>query len=151
MSSLRGPTIFGKRLRSASITSDVSSTDSVVWVIKESFSSFLTVSFHTSSGDSTRYIPLPVAVLAHRPFHFRVPGVTDENRFFTTTAGAGDFHMHFGHQRTGGIKHRQIAAFRFVTYCLRNTVCGENQDRAVRYFANLLNKDSPRSRRLSTT
>ena len=44
-------------------------------------------------------------------FDATCPLVTDENRFFTTTAGAGDFHMHFGHQRTGGIKHRQIAAF----------------------------------------
>src|SRR5699024_7882389 len=87
--------------------------------------------------------PFRVAVLTHRAFHFRVPGVTDENRFFATATSAGDFHMHFGHQRAGGVEYRQITAFRFVTYRLRNTVCGENQDCAVRHFANLLNKDSP--------
>lgn len=53
---LRGPTIFGKRLRSALITLDVLFTDSVVWVIKESFFLFLTVSFYTLFGDLTRYI-----------------------------------------------------------------------------------------------
>ncbi len=57
MSSLRGPTIFGKRARRASITSEVSSTESVVWVINDSRASFFTSSFSTSSGDSTRYIP----------------------------------------------------------------------------------------------
>lgn len=53
---LRGSIIFGKRLRSASIILDVLFIDSVVWVIKESFFSFLIVSFYISFGDSIRYI-----------------------------------------------------------------------------------------------
>ncbi len=41
--------------------------------------------------------------------------------------------------------------FCFVTYCLRNTVCGENQDRAVGTSLICSIKIAPRSRRLSTT
>ena len=50
--------------------------------------------------------------------------------------------MDFGHQRAGSVKNRQIAAFRLVAYGLRDAVGGENQDRAVRHFANLLDKNS---------
>ncbi|MNL38145.1 hypothetical protein D3C87_1603390 [compost metagenome] len=67
--------------------------------------------------------------------------MTNQDRFFTTTAGAGDFHMNFGHQRTGRVKHGEIATFCFVTNRLRHTVRGENQDRAVGHFADLLDKD----------
>ena len=49
--------ILGNRLFKASITSEVSSTDNVVCVIKQRLSSSFTFSFHTSSGDSTKYIP----------------------------------------------------------------------------------------------
>nr|WP_243411107.1 hypothetical protein [Salmonella enterica] len=87
--------------------------------------------------------PFRVAVLAHGAFHFRVPGVADENRFLTATAGARHFHMDFRHQRAGGVKNGKIAAFRLVTHRLGNPMSGENQNGAIRHFANLLYKDRP--------
>jgi hypothetical protein len=62
--------------------------------------------------------PFRVAVLPHGAFDFRVTSMTNQDSLFPTTTGASDFHMHFGHQRAGGIKHGQVAAFRFVTYRL---------------------------------
>ena len=67
--------------------------------------------------------------------------MANQNRLFTTTAGASHFHMHFCHQRTGGIEYGQSAAFCFVTYRLRDAVRGEDQDRTVRHFADLFNED----------
>ncbi|CAH0298788.1 hypothetical protein SRABI106_03715 [Rahnella aquatilis] len=72
-----------------------------------------------------------------------MPGVTNQNGFSAFTAGARNFHMNFGHQRTSRVKqHRQITRFRFCTYRLRNTVGRENQNRPIRYFADLLDKNS---------
>ncbi len=67
--------------------------------------------------------------------------MTDKDRFFTATAGARHFHMHFCHQRAGRVEDRQIAAFRFVAHRLGNAMRRENQDRAVRHFAYLLDKN----------
>ncbi|MNU09348.1 hypothetical protein D3C72_2558570 [compost metagenome] len=44
-------------MRSASMTSEVSSTLRVVWVTKQRSSGFFTLSLATSSGVSTRYMP----------------------------------------------------------------------------------------------
>ncbi|STS88242.1 Uncharacterised protein [Klebsiella variicola] len=147
MSSLRGPTIFGKRARRASITSDVSSTESVVWVINDSRASFLTSSLRTSSGELDQvHAPLRVIVLPHSAFDFRVAGMADQNRLFATAAGAGDFHMDFGPPAdrwpSNTVRSRLFASLR--TAC-RNTVGGENQDRAVRHFADLFDKNGARA------
>ena len=75
MSSLRGPSIAGKRARSAAMISRVSSTDSVVWVTKASRSG----SLHLERGDVLdrsppgRCRPPPAAVaLAHGAFDLGV-------------------------------------------------------------------------------
>ena len=72
-----------------------------------------------------------------------MPGVANQNRLFAAAAGAGDFHMDFSYQRAGSVENRQVTTLRFVAYCLRNPVGGENQDRAVRHFANLFDKNRP--------
>ncbi len=51
--------------------------------------------------------------------------------------------MDFRHQRAGGVKNSKIAAFRLVTHRAGEAMSGENQNGAIRHFANLLYKDRP--------
>ena len=84
---------------------------------------------------------LLVAVLSHGAFYFRVTFMPDENRFRAFFTGARHLHMYFGHQRTSGIKDFQAAIFGFLTYCLRHSVGGENDYRAVRHFTEFFHEN----------
>ena len=46
---------------------------------------------------------------AHRALDFRVAGVADEHHVARFTGKARDFHVHLGHERTGGIEDLQAA------------------------------------------
>src|SRR5471032_313900 len=71
-----------------------------------------------------------------------MPGMANQNRFGALTAGARNFHMHFGYQRAGGIKeHRQLTRFSFSTHRLRHTVSREDQNRSIRHFTDLFDKN----------
>src|SRR5690606_1190592 len=56
---------------------------------------------------------------------------------------ARDLDMHFGHQRTCGIKHFQATLFGIVTHLTRDAVSRENHDRTRRGLVQLFNKDRP--------
>ena len=54
--------------------------------------------------------------LAHRAFNFRMAFVADHHEFKTLFVQLGNFHMHLGNQRTGGIKHSKTTARGFSLY-----------------------------------
>ena len=54
--------------------------------------------------------------LAHRAFYFRMAFVADHHELKALFVQLGNFHMHLGNQRTGGIKHSKTSARSFSLY-----------------------------------
>ncbi len=67
----------------------------------------------------------------------------NQDTFAPITAVLGDFQMHLGHQRTGGIEDLQSALLRFEPHSLGNAVGTEDDDYVVRHLIELFDKDRP--------
>ena len=68
-----------------------------------------------------------VGELPHGAFHLGVPFVADHDEFIAFFVQLGDFHMHLGDQRTGGIKDAKTPAHCFVLDFFGNSVGAEDQ------------------------
>src|SRR5690606_20624688 len=66
---------------------------------------------------------------------------TDQDDFAVLAAVLRHFEMHFGYQRTGGVKDGEIAPFRFLAYRQRDAVGAENHRGAVRHFVQFVDKN----------
>src|SRR5690554_1886614 len=142
MSSRLGPTMSGNLARSKSIIRAVSSTDSVVWDERE-----IAGVTHLQAGnvililDQVHFATVAAIVLTHGAFYFGVALMANKNSF-TPFAGITHYlYMHFGDQRTGGIKYLQLAAPCLVLHCPRYTVGRKNDNGVLRHFVQLFDKD----------
>ena len=122
------PAMSGKRSRSTATISAVSSTDSVVWVMKASGRvrrhrdrAGLRLVLHQGHG--------AVRQLAHGADHLRVAGMADQQ----DVAAAGEvllgLPVHLADQRAGGVEVEQVAARRLGRDRFRHAMGGEHHRR----------------------
>jgi len=69
-----------------------------------------------------------------------MPLVANHDYFASLPAHLGDFNMHLGHQRTGGVEHAQTARLSVASNRLRHAMRAENQRRACRHFVEILDE-----------
>ncbi len=91
--------------------SAVSCIDSVVWVTNASWSGRRDLE---RSRRPQRFRPDGCAAVGrveatHRALDFRMPRMADQDHVAALARVTRDFHVHLGHQRTGGIEHLQAA------------------------------------------
>ena len=72
--------------------------------------------------------------------HFRMPRVADQEHLARFARIARDFHVHLGHQGTGGVEHIQQAALGFLLHHARHAVGAENHRGAVRHLVQFLDE-----------
>ena len=120
----------------------VSSTDSVVCVTNASFSGSRTSSFarlldvlDEVHAPAVRGVEAP-----HGAFDFRMPGMADEHDVATFARVPRDFHVHLGHQRTGGVEHREAAPRGFVLHGRGHAMRGEDDRGAVGHLVELVDE-----------
>ena len=76
----------------------------------------------------------------HGAFDLRMPGVADEHHVAALARIPRHFHVHLGHQRTGGIEHREAASFGFVFHRRGNAMRGEDDGGAVGHLVELVDE-----------
>ena len=81
------------------------------------------------------------APLAHGAFHFRVPGMADQNHVAPGFAVASHLDVHLGHQWTGGIEHGQSASRGLVANFTRHTVRAEDHGCAIGHFIEFIDEN----------
>ena len=139
MSSLCGAAISGKRRRSASTISAVSSSDSVVWVTKARLAGSRGTNASASShGLDQRHRAR--RQLAQRADHFRVAGVADQHDLAAGGEVALGLDVHLGDQRAGGVEIDHLPLHRLGRHRLRHAVGGEHHRPVVRAFLQLLDE-----------
>ena len=132
-------TIAGYFARRAAIVSAVSSTESVVWVMKATLSGSGT----SSAGDLVGGFDQDdrLGRLAHRPFHLLVAGVADHHHRVALGGEAAGGDVDLGHQRAGGVDRPQAVGGGVVVDRRGDAVGGEDDDRALRHLALLVDED----------
>ena len=76
----------------------------------------------------------------HGALDLRVSGVADQNHIASFARIALHFHMHLGHKRTGGIKHREPAARGRLDHRARHAMRREDHGRPLRHLSEILDK-----------
>ena len=79
--------------------------------------------------------------LPHGAFHFGVAFVANHDEVVAFFVHLGHFHMHFGDQRTGGVKHIEAAFIRLLPNGLRHTVRAEHQGCASGHIGQVFDED----------
>ena len=79
--------------------------------------------------------------LAHGAFHLGVTLVADHDELIAFFSQLGHFHMHFGHQRTGGIKNLETTCTRLLLNRLADAVGAEHQRGTGRHVVQFFNED----------
>ena len=120
----------------------VSSTDSVVCVTNASFAGSRTSSFARLLDvlDEVHAAAAAGVEAAHGAFDFGMAGVADEHHVAPFARVSRHFHVHLGHQRTGGVEHREPAARGFVLDGGGNAMRGEDDRGAVRHLVELVDE-----------
>ena len=78
----------------------------------------------------------------HGAFDLRMSGVADEHHVAALARIPRHFHVHFGHQWTGGIEHRESTPFRFVFHRRGHAMRGEDDSGAVGHLVELVDEYS---------
>jgi hypothetical protein len=78
--------------------------------------------------------------LPHRALDFGMSGMTDQDHRAALTDIALALVMNLGHQRAGGVDHRQIAIGRFALHAFRNAMRAEDRDCAVGNLRHVLDE-----------
>ena len=81
-----------------------------------------------------------VGALAHGAFNFRVTFVADHHNFVIFLAVTCDFEVDFGNQGASGVEDFKASLLGFFAHALWNAVCTENNCRAGRNIAQLINE-----------
>ena len=144
MSAEGGPTRSGTRSRSASTTSAVSSSESVVWVRYASRWPSSSSSGSTSSGVSTRTIES--GRLPHRPLDLDVARVADERDLVAPRRVAARLRVHLRDERADGVDDLEAALGALLVDLRRDAVGREDDERALGNV--LLGLDEDRAARL---
>src|SRR5690606_3594333 len=71
---------------------------------------------------------------------FRMPGMADHDDLAPALGGPGNFDMHFGDQRTGGVEDAQSSPLRLAPHPLRDTMGAEHYGRSGRHFIELFHE-----------
>ena len=120
------------------MTARVSSTDSVVWVMKASFSGLPTSSLRDLLGlrDQMHLAGDP----AHRAFDLGMAGMADQDDLAALIGVALALDMHLGDQRAGRVDDRQAALAGARLDRAGDAVRAEDRDRARRDLVDLVDK-----------
>jgi hypothetical protein len=78
--------------------------------------------------------------LADRAFHFRMPRVSNQYQRAALCDILPALHVNLGDERAGCIENIQAARLRVRFHRLRDAVCAENGDGAVRHFIEFLDE-----------
>ena len=132
-------TIAGNLARRAAITSAVSSTERVVWVMK---ATSLGIG-HLERGDLVGGFDQDDALrrLAGRPFDLLVAVVADHHDRVAVGGEAAGGDVDLGHQRAGGVDRAQAARGGVLVHRRGDAVGGEDDDRALGHLGLLLDED----------
>jgi hypothetical protein len=87
----------------------------------------------------------------HRPLNLGMARMADEDDVAAFICVALHFHVHFGHERTGGIKHREAALCGRIDDRARHAVRREDHVGAGGNLIEFLDEDRSQPRRRSTT
>ena len=132
-------TIAGNLARRAAMISAVSSTESVVWVMKATCSGSGTSSVSTSSAVCDQDDAL--RRLAGRPFDLLVALVADHHDRVAVGGEAPRRDVDLGHQRAGGVDRPQAAGGGVLVDGRGDAVGGEDDHLALRHLGLLLDED----------
>jgi len=83
-----------------------------------------------------------------RPFDLGVSVMTDQNDLTGLARVTANLHVHFGHERTGGIENGEAASVRLILDSLGNPMSRENDCGAIGNFVELF--DEYRAHRAQT-
>ncbi len=138
MSLVSGPTIVGKRAFSASMTARVSSTLSVVWVMKASLSGSAT----SSRGDLLGGRDQMHAAVdpPHRAVDLGMAGMADQDDLAALIGVALALDMDLGDERAGRVDHRQPALGGPLLDRAGDAVGAEDRDAARRDLVDLVDE-----------
>ena len=130
----------GKRRCSAATISAVSSTDSVVWVMKaraapSGTANALRLLRVLHQGDGARF------ELAHGAHHLRVAGMADQQEVAAARRVVLGLAVDLADQRAGGVEVEELPPRRLGRHALGHAVGGEHHRRVVRHLVQLLDEN----------
>ena len=132
-------TIAGNLARRAAITSAVSSTESVVWVMKATLLGVGDLEALDLVGGFDQ--DDAVGRLAGRPFDLLVALVADHHDRVAVGGEAARRDVDLGHQRAGGVDRAQAARGGVLVHRRGDAVGGEDDHLALRHLGLLLDED----------